>query len=118
MYLRESRQRRSDGSTVAYLQLAENAWNPERRRSEARILCNGGRADDPAVTERLRRLAQSILRRCSTDQIVGACCGDWRLVCAWPYRDVYVLEAPWHNDTLSALGYEQLQRVEQAWAAT
>ena len=97
MYLRESRQRRADGSTVAYLQLAENVWNPEKRRSETRVLCNCGRADDPAVTERLRRLAHSILRRCSAGEIVGAAGGDWRLVCAWPYGDVYALEALWQR---------------------
>jgi hypothetical protein len=97
MYLRESKQRRADGSTVAYLQLAENVWDPEKRRSQTRILCNCGRADDPAVTERLRRLAQSILRRCSAEEIVGASGGDWRLVCAWPYGDVYVLEAMWQR---------------------
>jgi hypothetical protein len=97
MYLRESKQRRVDGSTVAYLQLAENVWNPERQRSETRILCNCGRADDAAVTERLRRLARSILRRCSPDEIVAAGGGQWRLVCAWPYGDVYALEALWHR---------------------
>jgi len=97
MYLRESKQRRADGSTVAYLQLAENVWDPEKRRSQTRILCNCGRADDPAVTERLRRLARSILRRCSAEEIVGASGGDWRLVCAWPYGDVYVLEALWQR---------------------
>ena len=82
---------------VAYLQLAENVWNPEKRRSETRILCNCGRADDAAVTERLRRLAHSILRRCSAEDIVGAAGGDWRLVCAWPYGDVYALEALWQR---------------------
>lgn len=97
MYLRESKQRRADGSTVAYLQLAENVWDPEQRRSQARILCNCGRCDDPDVTERLRRLARSILRRCSTEEIVGAGGGEWRLVCAWPYGDVYVLEALWQR---------------------
>jgi hypothetical protein len=97
MYLRESKQRRADGSTVAYLQLAENVWNPDKRRSEARVLLNCGRADDADVTERLRRLARSILRRCSAEEIVGAAGGDWRLVCAWPYGDVYVLEALWQR---------------------
>jgi len=97
MYLRESKQRRADGSTVAYLQLAENVWNPERRRSETRVLCNCGRADDAEVTERLRRLARSILRRCSAHEIVDAGGGEWRLVCAWPYGDVYALEALWQR---------------------
>jgi hypothetical protein len=97
MYLRESKQRRVDGSTVAYLQLAENVWNAERHRSETRIVCNCGRADDAEVTERLRRLARSILRRCSAGEIVEAGGGQWRLVCAWPYGDVYVLEALWQR---------------------
>ena len=97
MYLRESKQRRADGSTVGYLQLAENVWNPQKRRSEARVLLNCGRADDTDVSERLRRLARSILRRCSTEEIVGAAGGAWRLVCAWPYGDVYVLEALWQR---------------------
>jgi len=44
----------------------------------------------------LRRLARSILRRCSAGEIVDAG-GDWRLVCAWPYGDVYVLEALWQR---------------------
>jgi hypothetical protein len=107
MYLRESKQRRADGSTVAYLQLAENVWNPERRRSETRILCNCGRADDTEVTERLTRLARSILRRVSMEEIVGAGGGDWRLVCAWPYGDVYVLEALWQR-----LGIDQVIKAQ------
>jgi hypothetical protein len=96
MYLRESKQKRADGSLVTYLQLAENTWNPEKRRAETRILCNCGRAQDEAVIERLRRLARSILRRCSPEQIV-ADGPHWRLVCAWPYGDLYVLQALWQR---------------------
>ncbi|MCU0503714.1 MAG: IS1634 family transposase [Anaerolineae bacterium] len=102
MYLRESKQRRADGSVVTYLQLAENSWNAEKRRAETRILCNCGRADDEAVVERLRRLAKSILRRCSPAEIV-ATGPEWRLVCAWPYGDVYVLQALWQR-----LGIDQI----------
>lgn len=96
MYLRESKQRRADGSVVTYLQLAENRWNPEKRRAETRIVCNCGRAEDEAVIERLRRLAKSILRRCAPEQIVAAS-PEWRLVCAWSYGDVYVLQALWER---------------------
>ena len=42
MYLRESKQKRADGSVVTYLQLAENVWNAEKRRSETRIVSNCG----------------------------------------------------------------------------
>ena len=86
MYVRESKQTRADGSVVTYLQLAENVWCPDKGRSQARIVYNCGRADDPAVIDRLRRLAQGILRRCCPDEIVAAST-DWRLVCAWPYGD-------------------------------
>ncbi len=96
MYLRESKQRRADGSVVTYLQLAENLWDSEKRRSQANIVWNCGRADDPEVVERLRRLAKSILRRASPEQIVadGA---DWKLVCAWPLGDIHVLEGVWQR---------------------
>jgi hypothetical protein len=39
-------------------------------------------------------LARSILRRCSPEEIVAAG-RDWRLLCAWPYGDAYVLQALW-----------------------
>lgn len=105
MYLRESKQQRADGTVVSYLQLAENVWNPDRGRSEAKVVHNCGRADDPAVTERLRKLAGSILRRCSVEEIAASNAGDLRLVCAWPYGEVYVLQALWQR-----LGIDQVVR--------
>jgi hypothetical protein len=83
MYLRESKQRRTDGRVVTYLQLAENVWDAAKGRSRASIVYNCGRSDDPDVALRLRRLAKSILRRCSPEDRVAAD-GDWRLICAWP----------------------------------
>jgi len=106
MYLRESKQRRADGSVVTYLQLAENVWNADKGRSQARIVYNCGRADDPDAIERLRRLARSILRRCSPDEIVAAG-GDWHLICAWPYGDVYALEAVWKRLGIGAIVQQQ-----------
>jgi transposase len=97
MYLRESKQRRADGSVITYLQLAENVWDPQKRRSQANIVWNCGRADDPEVMERLRRLAKSILRRACPEEIVAAAGGDWKLVCAWPHGDVHALEAIWQR---------------------
>src|SRR5262245_13288374 len=63
MYLRETRQKRADGSLVTHLQLAESVWNPHKKRSEVRILHTCGRAEDPKTAERLRHLARSILKR-------------------------------------------------------
>ncbi|MGB4911829.1 MAG: IS1634 family transposase [Candidatus Dechloromonas phosphoritropha] len=106
MYLRESKQRRANGSVVTYLQLAENVWDAPKGRSQARIVHSCGRADDQEVVERLRRLAKSILRRCSPEEIVGT--GDeWRLICAWPYGDLYVLEAIWKQLGIDAIVRQQ-----------
>ncbi|WP_459873980.1 IS1634 family transposase, partial [Endothiovibrio diazotrophicus] len=108
MYLRESKQKRADGRVVTYLQIAENAWNPEKKRSQARIVYNCGRGDDPQAVERLRRLAKSILRRCSPEEIVTDS-PEWSLVCAWPYGDVYALEETWRR-----LGIDKVIRKQVA----
>ena len=96
MYLRQSKQKRADGREITYPQLAENVWDATKGRSQAQIVFNCGRADDPEVIERLRRLAKSILRRCSPEAIVADDPG-WRLVCAWPYGDVHALQAVWQR---------------------
>lgn len=96
MYLRVSKQRLKDGSLVEHYQLAESTWERQRKRSRTHIVYNFGRVDDPAVVERLRKLAHSILRRCAPEEIVAAAPG-WCLVDAWPYGDVYALEALWRR---------------------
>lgn len=94
MFLRESRQKRVDGTLITHLQLAESVWDKKKKRSTTRLIYTFGRADDPEVTERLRKLAKSILRRCSPEEIVA---GDpnWRVIDAWSYGAVYVLEQIW-----------------------
>lgn len=96
MYLRETRQKRADGSYLTHLQIAESVWDPVKRHTHIRILYNCGRADDPGVAERLRRLARSILRRCSPEEIVAQD-PSWRLLDVWPYGDIYVLEQLWQR---------------------
>ena len=102
MYLRETRQKRADGSYLTHLQLAESSWDPDKRQSKIRVIYNCGRAEDPAVTERMRRLARSILRRCSPDEIVTDN-PDWQVVDAWAYGDLYVLEHLWRR-----VGFDQV----------
>jgi hypothetical protein len=96
MFLRESTQKRAGGATVTHLQLAESVWNPTTRRADTRILYNFGRADDPAVRDRLQKLAKSILRRVAPEAILAER-PDWRLLDAWPYGDLYVLEQLWRQ---------------------
>lgn len=100
MFLRETKRRLADGSTVAYYQLAENTWNPATRQPETRIVYNLGRVD-AAARERLRRLAQSILRRATPEEVVAAA-PDLVLEDAWPYGGLYVLDALWDRLGLRA----------------
>jgi Transposase DDE domain len=107
MYLRETRQKRADGSLVTHLQLAESVWNPGKKRSEVRIIYNCGRADDPQSAERLRQLARSILKRCAPEEIVEQA-QQWRLIDAWPFGALYVLEAIWHRLGIDEVIAQQL----------
>ena len=102
MYLRQSNQKRADGSVLSHLQIAENVWDPVKKRSRVRIIHNCGRGDDPKATERLRRLARSILKRCSPEELV-ANDPSLRVVDSWPYGDVYVLEHLWRRVGLPEL---------------
>ena len=63
MYLRVTERRNKDGSTVAYYALAENSWNAEAKRAEARVVHSFGRADqvDRAALERLVRSINRVL---------------------------------------------------------
>ena len=96
MFLRETTRKNKDGSSVTYLQLAVSEWDGHRRRSVSKIVYSFGRAGDSQVNVRLRRLAKSILRRCSPEEII-ADEPSWRVVNAWPYGPLYVLEALWER---------------------
>ena len=109
MYLRETRQKRVGGQVITHLQLAESVWNPSKKRSETRVLCNCGRADDVQVLERLRRLARSILRRTSPEEIVAED-PSWRLVDAWPFGELYVLEHLWRQVGIAEIVEERIDR--------
>ena len=94
MYLRDTPQKRADGSVVTHLQLAESVWNPHKKRSEVRIVSTGGRAEDPQTAERLRQLAQSLLKKCAPHELVAQD-PPWRVLDPWPFGALYVLEAVW-----------------------
>jgi hypothetical protein len=96
MFLRESKQRRAGGEIVTHLQFAESIWNKATQRADTRIVYNFGRADDPRVRERLRTLAHHILRRVAPEEILAAR-PDWKLLDAWPYGDLYVIEQLWRQ---------------------
>src|SRR5262249_31395020 len=107
MYLRETRQKRADGSLVTHLQVAESVWNPRTKRSEVRSVHNCGRAADPQTAERVRKLARSILKRCAPAEMVDQA-PPGRFLNAWPFGALYVLEAVWKHLGIPDVLAEQL----------
>jgi hypothetical protein len=63
MYLRKTRRKNKDGSSVEYLQLAHNERHPETKKPVAKIIHNFGRADQ-LDRQDLVRLCRSIARVC------------------------------------------------------
>lgn len=95
MYLRTSTRKNRDGSTVSYLQIAENVWNPLKRRSETRVICTLGRSDGRA-RERLRQLVLSIKRHASFEAIADMGPG-WRFVDSWEHGPFHVISILWER---------------------
>jgi hypothetical protein len=96
MFLRSSTQKRADGSVITHLQIAESSWNRHKKRSETRIVYNCGRAADAATIDKLRKLARSILRRCSPEDLAAADTG-WKLIDSWSFGDLYAIEVLWER---------------------
>jgi len=63
MYLRSTKRKNKDGSTVEYYQLAHNERDPKTRKPVAKIIHNFGRVDK-LDRQQLVRLCQSIARVC------------------------------------------------------
>jgi hypothetical protein len=61
VYLRTTQRRNADGSTVRYVQLAHNVWDPVKQRSTAHVVHTFGR-EDRLDRDALARLAGSIGR--------------------------------------------------------
>jgi hypothetical protein len=96
MFLRVSRQRLKSGKVIEHYQLAESVWQRQIKKARTSIVYNFGRVDDPAVVARLRKLAGNILRRCSLDDIVAEM-PDWKVVDAWPYGPLHVVQELWRR---------------------
>jgi hypothetical protein len=62
MYLRKVSRKNTDGATVTYLQIAENMWDSQKKRSRVRVVCTLGRADEAGI-DRLRQMERSIRRQ-------------------------------------------------------
>lgn len=97
MYLRESRRRNKDGSTVSYLQLAHNERHPTTGTPVAKVIHNFGRADK-VDREALARLVRSISRVLDADGAGSGAAGiDVEIIDSRPLGGAYVLDRLWER---------------------
>lgn len=100
MYIRTTQRQNRDGSTIRYLQLAESVWDPEKQRSQTRIVYNLGRQEELDI-EAMRRLAKSILRIACPDDLARleaeaeALGQPIQINWAKEYGGLYLLRALW-----------------------
>lgn len=95
MYLRETKRRNRDGSTVSYLQLAHSERHPVTGVPQAKVIHNFGRAD-AVDREALARLVSSISRFLEPEQaIVAAHTGDIDVLDSRRFGGAWVLDRLW-----------------------
>jgi len=96
MYLRTTSRRAADGTTVRYLQLAHNVWDPAAHRSNVRVLYHFGRADqlDP---DAIRRLIRSLGRALEPGEALALQAPELRFLESRPLGGAYLLDGLWHR---------------------
>lgn len=114
MYLRRTRRKNKDGSTVEYLQLAHNERDPVSGAAKAKVLYNFGRADqlDP---DALRRLAGSLTRFLDPEDALQAQAGGLRFIASRPLGGAWLLDQLWSK--LGILGVIQRLLKERCFAS-
>ncbi|MCG2817233.1 MAG: IS1634 family transposase [Candidatus Aminicenantes bacterium] len=101
MYLRTTSRKNQDGSSTAYLQIAENVWDPIQKRSTVKVLCTLGRADGKAV-DRLQQLARSIRKNAPWESIAELEEG-WTFVNSWKHGPFAAINHLWKQAGLEKI---------------
>lgn len=97
MYLRTIRRRNKDGSTVGYVQLAHNVWDPDKRQARARVIHSFGR-EDQLDREALARLVRSITRFLDPEQALAVQAPEGlRFLDSRPMGGAWVLDHLWRG---------------------
>ena len=110
MYLRETRRRNKDGSTVSYLQLAHNERHPLTGAPTAKVIHSFGRADS-VDRGALARLVSSISRFLDPEAAVAAAAGaDVQVLDCRRLGGAWVLDQLWTRLGIGAA----IRRVAQA----
>ncbi len=106
MYVRTIQRKNKDGSSVEYVQLAHNAWNPEKGFAQAEVIYSFGRKDQLDI-EAIKRLVNSLCRFLGPEdaltlQAKGGEHDPLPFVRSRPAGGAYLLKALWdrlHIDT-------------------
>jgi hypothetical protein len=97
MYLRETRRKNRDGSSVSYLQLAHNQRHPGTGASTAKVIHSFGRAED-VDREALSRLVSSISRFLTPEQAAtAAAAGEVEVLDSRRVGGAWVLDRLWER---------------------
>jgi len=94
MYLRTTSRRAADGTTVRYLQLAHNEWDPATRRSNVRVFYHFGRADQ-LDRDAIRRLIGSLSRALEPGEALALQAPELRFLESRPYGGAWLLDQLW-----------------------
>ena len=96
MYLRTIQRRNRDGSTVRYLQLAQNQWDPASHQAKAKVLYSFGRADQ-LDHDAIRRLISSLSRALAPTEAASDTTPDLKLLDSRPMGGAWLLDQLWHQ---------------------
>ena len=96
MYLRRT-ERRTKGGSVAYLQLAQNEWDPVSKQSKVRVLYSFGR-EDQLDRQAIVRLIGSLQRALEPDQALAtAAAPGLRFIESRPMGGAWALDGIWQE---------------------
>ena len=102
MYLRETKRRNRDGSTVSYLQLAHSERHPVTGVPSAKVIHNFGRADT-VDRDALARLVASISRFLDAEQaIVAAHTSEIDILDSRRFGGAWLLDQLWERLSVGA----------------
>jgi hypothetical protein len=103
MYVRATPRRNKDGSTVRYLQLAHNVWDPAAKRSKAQVIYNFGREDE-ASRAAIERLVASLSRFLAPEAALACTAGEgFEFLDSRPLGGTWVLDGLWRRLGIDAL---------------
>ncbi|GAA1613828.1 IS1634 family transposase [Nonomuraea maheshkhaliensis] len=97
MFVRTASRKNKDGTTVRYLQLAHNEWDPVAKAAKMKVLHNFGREDliDRAAVE---RLVGSLCRLLDPSRAAALTSGaDLTFIGSAAYGGVYLLDQLWRQ---------------------